>query len=206
MKILIVGIYRTGSTSLLYGISKQGYTPIFEPYNTNHYISKKYKFPLQELYTQSNLVVKCLTDQTLSNLPAVDMYEKFSKYFDYTVLLSRRDKEDHLLSQLNALYQRGLGKSCHIPYVLDQKRLHSIFSTVFIENSLNHLEQQYRILKELSYRIKVPIVYYEDIYSGNIDTTKLLMSSIFPSSLDFTKLTAELDTGKRYRILSKTLI
>ena len=32
MKILIIGIARSGTTSLLNGISKQGYTKIYEPY------------------------------------------------------------------------------------------------------------------------------------------------------------------------------
>ena len=32
MKILIIGIGRSGTTSLLNGIAKQGYTKIYEPY------------------------------------------------------------------------------------------------------------------------------------------------------------------------------
>jgi hypothetical protein len=207
VKILIIGIFRTGSTSLLYNISKQGYKPIFEPYNKNHFVNMKYKYPLSELNLYENLVVKSLTDQVHTDgINSVDMYVEFSRYFDNVILLSRRNREDHFISFLNSLYQIKNGKSSHLKYELNEKKIYNFHSNDFINECKIHINKQYEILNSISSILNIPITFYEDLYSINTELSYKILKNIIPDNIDISQLLKYLDVKNKYRITNRTII
>lgn len=206
MKILILGIFRTGSTSLLYGISKQGYEPIFEPYNKNHFVNRKYEYPLLELNNHSNTVIKCLTDQVYGSMDSIDMYVEFSKHFDNIILLSRRNQQDHFLSFLNSHYQVKIGNNFHSKYSLDEFKLYNYHSDDFINESKIYINKQYQILNCISNILNIPITFYEDLYSNDKESSMKILKNILPTNIDISELSKYLDIKNKYRIANRTLI
>ena len=126
MKILIIGLPRAGTTSLLRGIGKQNYFEKGEPYNYNMGRSKlENKYPLKEVSEYENIIVKTLVYQipkekyknnengfvcrkvggVLLTVPtqktAIDFATEFCSHFDRVILLDRLIWESHLESYIN---------------------------------------------------------------------------------------------------------
>ena len=76
MRVLIIALPRTGSTSLLHKIAEErGLTPLFEPFDgTNRIIYNK----------EDNVVVKTIICHHFDNL-------ELSKEFDEVILLTRKN-------------------------------------------------------------------------------------------------------------------
>ena len=108
MKILIIAVPRTGSTSLTINIGKQNYYEVHEPYNPILNGYKENSYPNQEL-GKDRLVVK----HTISDMPYekyvefksnIDLLLDYVKYFDKVILLDRYTTQEHLESFLNLKY------------------------------------------------------------------------------------------------------
>jgi hypothetical protein len=85
MKVLLITLPRTGSTSLLKKISEeQNLNPISEPFNDVNGNLEKYKD-----YNWENMNNICV--KTHINHKDVTFYLEFIKFFDEVVLLSRKD-------------------------------------------------------------------------------------------------------------------
>ena len=166
MKVLIIGIPRSGTTSLLNSFENQGYVKINEPYNYNIKKSIKYDNPPKEVLEQDNIIVKT----NVTHIPykwKQDWYTfiiEFVKYFDKVILLDRLQFEEHLMSIMHLHFRIFKGKS-----VLQKWSLNDIDSN-FIAGYLaaegdKILKRDKEQLKRLSEELNIPITYYEDLYS-----------------------------------------
>ena len=102
MKILIVGTPRSGTTSLLNVLSNAcKLNKVFEPFNYD--IPNNYKFP----FDLENSIVKLCPFQTPKEYGTHSDFFKFVKEyylgFDKTILITRKDKDEHLISWHNSI-------------------------------------------------------------------------------------------------------
>lgn len=147
MKVLIIALPRTGSTSLLRKIAEdRNLIEIFEPFVPNS----------RFLYTSDmkNIVVKTIIRQHPDNL-------RLAGEFDEIILLSRKDFKQHAES-LSFFYEnKNKGYQSNDSYIYKNpspKKLLIAQKRILAMNSE---------LNFLSKRLKVPITYYEDIFDPN---------------------------------------
>ena len=113
MKVLILGIGRTGTSSLLNGIAEQFDVRVSEPFYHRPIFKefKEFKWPLKVLEDKGNVVIKCLINQTPLHLNVntdeemQGFYVDWSKEFDKVILLSRKNIKEHWESWLNLMYR-----------------------------------------------------------------------------------------------------
>lgn len=174
MKILIIALPRTGSTSLgemmakKHNIKKYLFEP-FNPKNTERYNSN-----------ENNIVVKTLVFQSLDNINKKDKIEwliNLTKEFDEIILLSRKDL-------------KACGESwAYLNYYHDMKKF--MFYENYLWKATPHDQWGYEQvlsynedLELISKSINIPITYYEDIFDingpgrlrkGNSPTTKTII-------------------------------
>ena len=155
MRILIISLPRTGSSSLLKDICKsKKLKEVFEPFDgTNRYTYND---------AMDNIVVKTIVlIQKPSNV--LDYNEwilEFSKKFDEIILLSRKNLIECAESHAYFIFNnRKKGFTSNTPYVW--------------EETPNYNEEYLNIIKwneELTFisnELNIPITYYEDIYDLN---------------------------------------
>lgn len=151
MKILIISLPRTGSTSLTHKLSKiHNLEIINEPYRTTN-IENEFK-PKKE-----NIIVKSLVHHHRDNFELVKYFNK-----ENIILLSRKDLV-----------------SCAESYVYliknFEKNRFGFKSEYFYENiRKDDFDYYYQIineyhnqLKNLSEKLEIPITFYEDIFDPN---------------------------------------
>lgn len=147
MKVLIISLPRTGSTSLLYNISKErDLRPIFEPFDWSG----------RFLYNDDmdNIVLKTIIYQHSNNI-------ELSKKFDEVILLNRRNFNDHLESYSYLYHNKPLGYHSAKPYKYTPP------PSEIIHKSQELLITMYQDLKKLSDILEIPIQYYEDLFDPN---------------------------------------
>jgi hypothetical protein len=152
MRILIIALPRTGSTSLMSRYSEEYRIPfIFEPFDP-----KRYRYGI----LPTDVVVKTMMYHCPNGFDtAIDAYIELVKEFDKVILLSRRDL-----------------KECSESWAYLQHHNHKNF------NSLKHYVwktppnvEKYEVdiirwdseLLVLSNTLNIPITYYEDIFDKN---------------------------------------
>lgn len=210
MKVLIVGVARTGTTSLLEGITKQKYQRISEPYNTL-FRDTILTNPLKGI--QDKAAVKCLIDQLPDySISYEDYYTSFSKNFDKIILLDRKNYKEHWVSFVNLilknkikLAQRTTEWPQHFKW--NEREISKFdFDNVIKEGWLTNFHKQKIAINKLSENIAVPITYYEDLYNLDIEQVTNLVCS-WGLDLDSFSLVKFLDPSKKYKQPSnKTLI
>lgn len=170
MKILILGVARSGTTSLLNSIGNLNYIKIGEPFN--YEINKnKYDFPLRELNEYNRVCVKCTALQKPLEYSGtvLNFYKNFIHLFDKTILLDRRNLNEHLLSYANLRYRIYAGMNIWDSW--DENDIDSDFLNKFFGSNLEiHIKSSKIIIDEISKELNIPITYYEDLYG--IDRTK----------------------------------
>lgn len=154
MKILIISLPRTGSTSLLYSISQsKRLQPIFEPFDgTNRY-------PYQSI--MNNVVVKTIV--SAQHPDNISDYHKwiieFSNEFDEIILLSRIDLKACAESHAYSVFNKKNGFTSTQQYLWNPTPIDELcYSNIFYWNS---------VLVDISKELNIPITYYEDIYDLN---------------------------------------
>ncbi len=154
MKILIISLPRTGSTSLLYKIAKErNLKPFFEPFDgTNRVIYNN----------EDNSVVKTIICHHKNNL------ELISK-FDEVILLNRRNIKELIESHSYQTYFSKKGYNSNNGYVYKEPPQEII--NLCTSDILNWNEE----IKYLSEITKIPITYYEDMFDSN-SSDRLRMS------------------------------
>ena len=166
MKVLIIGIPRSGTTSLLNSFENQGYVKISEPYNYNIKKSIKYDNPPKEVLEQDNIIVK----SNVTHIPYKwkhDWYTfiiEFVKYFDKVILLDRLQFEEHLMSIMHLHYRIFKGKSVMQKWSLNDIDSNFIAGYLAAEGD-KILKRDKEQLKTISEELNIPITYYEDLYS-----------------------------------------
>jgi hypothetical protein len=147
MSILIIALPRTGSTSLLYKLAKENaLKPLFEPFDNTGRI---------QYNGEKNVVLKTI----ISHHP--DNFE-LSKEFNEVILLSRRNILE--CAQSHA-YQTYFSKIKN--YNSNNQYYYEEVPSNIFELCYNHITMWNNDLNELSYRLNIPITYYEDMFDIN---------------------------------------
>lgn len=169
MKILIISLPRTGSNSLMKIYSEKfNLKMIGEPFNPNNLSNS---FEIEE-----NIVVKTIVNQKPKNITnCKQFYIDFSKNFNEVILLSRKDKKACCESLAFLNYNEKNG------FKYDEK--YQWYETPNIEESKKFINESEQFLLDLSESLKIPIIYYEDIFDlsspqklrfGNLKTNKII--------------------------------
>lgn len=147
MRVLIIALPRTGSTSLLDRIAKErNLRPIFEPF------SRKDSYYLDS--TMQNIVVKTIIKQHPDNFALAET-------FDEVILLGRRNFKKHLESVSFLHYNIPKGYDSNQPYDYVKPPFDVVERTQELLNIMNFE------LQNLSIKLNVPIQYYEDLFDEN---------------------------------------
>jgi hypothetical protein len=158
MKILIISLPRTGSTSYFNLLSqKYNLKSISEPFNDvlgNSEYNEKYDWS-----TETNICVK-----THINQKDLNFYINFVNYFDEIILLSRKDLIACAESFAYAKYYNNFSEK------------YNWTSTKNFKKNVDLIKQYNNKLIELSKTLNKNIIYYEDIF--NIDSTDRLRTNI----------------------------
>lgn len=153
MKILIIALPRTGSTSLQVKYKKEyKLKSIFEPFD-----------PLNDVeynLNENDIVVKTMMYHTPNDVDSgIDGYIKLSKQFDKTILLSRKDLKECAESWAYLKQYNHKNFNSTKPYVWK--------TTADFENHLNDIYKWNDELIEISKILNIDITYYEDIFDKN---------------------------------------
>jgi hypothetical protein len=187
MNILIIGHSRSGSTNFIIALMKvlkiRGYG---EPYN-----KRMYPKPLK-INFEEDCVVKTLIRETPADEDAFDFYSSFVTKFDTVILLLRRNKQEAVISLTNARNS----DMWHGSY------RNNISNSGIPDDVKVTIDDSQRYIKKLSDSLNIPIVYYEELYSGDIE---LFEKEIKKTGLEeYTKeLFPHFNPKNRYRQLTK---
>ena len=187
MKILIIAICRSGSTALttLFGRILD-YTTYYEPFN---FKSAAYQIFPNTL--PSNCVVKTISDQKPKDVVDIlDFYTKYVNEYDRVILLSRKDKQlvyESILHRVTYFFNRDW----HTPYIYQE----------LPENKeiREYVKNQSNLIESLSDILNIPITWYEDIYSGNIDLVKREITKWNIDSINYENTLEYLNPKNKYR-------
>jgi hypothetical protein len=146
MRILIIALPRTGSTSLLNKLAKENkLTPLFEPFDG----SERTKYN-----NEDNVVVKTIICHHPNNL-------ELSKEFDEVLLLSRKNllecAESH---SYQTYFSKKKNYNSNDPYFYEE-----VPSEVF-DLCYNDIIKWNDEINELSFKLNIPVIYYEDLYDS----------------------------------------
>lgn len=199
MRILLISPPRTGSTSLVNSLSKS--------LNLNSYtIPQEYKYPNNFGFINHVMNTENVIFRTHIRINHGFTMEDFVNFFDYTLLLSRRNEDDHKISFANLYYKLIIEKKTDI---------HELYSKDSIPTSIlqsEHFEKCYndniliekQSIKKLSQNKNIPIIYYEDLYQST--NGPQLIKNLIPE-LDLDKFLHFISNTKKIRInLKKTII
>ena len=196
MKILILGHHRSGSTSLYNAFhqSINNCKGVFEPFRGNNkrdYIKSHNK---EIKNNSSNLVVKSLiTDPFLNEYENITFYKKYIKSFDKVIILLRKDIKSaaESLKHIFPFLQNQNYNQIHKPYKYNPSQS--------IESEYFALTLDHRMINTVSKITKLPILYYEDIFSGNLSYLENMLK-IYGIKVNNFKLFCEiLNPKNRYR-------
>ena len=147
MKVLLITLPRTGSTSLLKKIStEENLISISEPFNDVNRNSEKYKN-----YNWENANDICV--KTHINHKDITFYLEFIKYFDKVVLLSRKD----LIACAESLSYAN-----HFQNFTEK---YEWINTPNLNKNIKLVKQFNKELKKLSVLTNIKISYYEDLFN-----------------------------------------
>ena len=208
MKVLILALPRTGTSTLLYRIADQGFEKISEPYNRPLH-KNKYPWPLRWDSYKTDIAVKHLLFSDNSNIQQLPLpkYTKdkefsitlFAKEFDKIILLDRRDYKIHLESYINLHYKMDYDKkSVHLKYKYEEIPSEYINNFLQKKKQVDLIESK-QLLKELSTILNIPITWYEDLYGEDrLKSLEIIQEWAIPN-IDSNLLNERLDPQFRYR-------
>ena len=205
MKILIVGIARSGTTSLLRGIKAQGFYGISEPYN--EWVRSELSYPLEELDQHTNIVVKTNSYQKPKNYKGtwVDFVKEFSKSFDKLIFLDRYNLDEHYESILNLWHKSHIKKQSVMSSWVSED-IPNLFRVGFSAGGgMQRLQKEKTELKQLSIELKTDITYYEDLYSNDKPKVDKIITD-FKLPIDTIQLSNYLDPKYKLKKNKKTLL
>lgn len=147
--VLIIGVPRSGTTSLLYTFKNNlklyneplaEYTPF--TYNTDSF---------KKLIKYKNIAIKTMSNHKPFDYQETELsfYLEIIPYFDYVILLDRKNINKQEESYLRVL-----------KYVQSKTNKNQI-------KDIKYLYLQKYLLREISENSNIDIVYYEDLYYGN---------------------------------------
>lgn len=206
MKILVVCVPRSGTTSFLNSLKSVTRFPLIAL--PDSYTYTKNSSLIGNALKLENLIMRVVPSQHVG-MPLVE----FSKLFDVTILMSRRNDKEHMESYINAHYRKFVlnkvisNSSFNNDTEYDFSTIPSEYIKQFNESSV--WEQVIRNKEEvllLSRLLEKSIMYYEDLYYS---TNKLsyIKSFFGKTDINFTELISILNSTKKLRKTStKSLI
>jgi hypothetical protein len=198
MKILIIGTPRSGTSSLLRGCnSLLKYNRYGEPWNLhipdNDLLSADFQF-------EDNTIVKTLVHSPMQLYPEKNIHEFYKEQceqFDRVIVLGRKNRKE-LLESYAFQMERGLKDKWQEPYELAET------THLNTDKYLNDINSYCDLLLVVSKNLGMNIVWYEDLYSGNIEVVKPIIDS-WKLPLQADKLLPHLHPSKRFRRVSSIL-
>lgn len=212
MKILILALARTGSSSLFEAIKYSREIPFdftkFEPENHSSFhnlsfnkidnsIGKDFLFDyFQKLENNNDILIKSILNQTYNVCKALDInlnnyLDSLLKRFDQIILLTRRNKEDICHSHITA-YKTYIW---HQAYKFNP----NLVSKDELKKQLLTVENLDNIMSELSYKYSLPIIYYEDLFTNDIQYLKHFIKRYRLDVNDFDIFSNILHPKNRYK-------
>lgn len=163
MKILILGISRSGTTSLRRGFAQQNYKTIGEPFN--ELVTGNRNYPLEELSNDIDICVKTLCDQVPKNIDLSfdDFIKKFVKDFDKIILLDRMNDIEHEESFVHLMWRLSRNEDAHTEWTADIVP-QEFKDNFYYHNQHTHIYLQKEQLKRISEYTNTPITWYEELY------------------------------------------
>lgn len=203
MKVLIIGTPRSGTSTLNRAIGTSANLKRYgEPWNRNLH-SNILPFPYE---FESKCVVKTLVNQIpygYDNFPIHDFYSELLKLFDKVILLGRKSREDLLISftyqmQSDIADPTRVSTDWHTKYQPDIPALD-------LETYRSDINYICDLLLDVSKYFNLPITWYEDLYSGNLDFTEKFIDSL-ELSLDKKTFYKWMNPKRKLRVDSKSII
>ena len=205
MKILIIGIARSGTTSLLKGIESQGFHGISEPYN--EWIREELSYPLQELDNYTNIVIKSNSNQKPKEYKGswIDFILEFSKSFDKLIFLDRYDFSEHYESIVNLWYKSHVKKESVMTEWVSED-IPNLFRVGFESGGGRfRLQKEKEELKQLATKLDSDITYYEDLYSNDRSRANQIITDL-KLEVDDLELSNYIDPKYKLKKTKKNLL
>ena len=166
MKILLISPHRCGSTTLMNTLGNLLQLNIVEePWNYYLHNVEKYAYP----YSPNNSIVKSLIEQRAVQYKVtnnVSFYLECIKLFDRVIILNRKDRVALAESYARQM-QFGASDSWHEQYTLNHPEMLNL--------DMNKVNSWCDNILEVSNISNIPITWYEDLYSGDIEKIKLIV-------------------------------
>ena len=156
---LIIGVPRSGTTSLMKSISSANNLPyVYEPLRFETDITDIKDVVIKTQLHQINSLTNSgnVTNEHLKK--CILFYVEFSKQFDNVILINRRDTK----SQSESLSAHHNGINEKLKYVYSEQVYDGKAKLLY-----NNIELLNKYLIKLSEMIKIPIDTYEDVYYGD---------------------------------------
>lgn len=205
MKILIIGIPRTGSTSLWSNIINLGYSGLNEPYRRYNLNYLKHPYPL-DILKNEKIVVKHLTHDMprkkyIGNMSDIEVCKDMSEQFDKTIILDRRNSQEMLESYIGFYYNYENNKDVHSTW--EFSNIPKEYVNEFILDNKHKMIYDFKTkIQTLSALLSIPITYYEDLYGEDRELSLNIIKS-WKLDLDEERLNDALHPINRYRLLQK---
>ena len=163
---MIIAHERSGSTNMMSALSKI-------------YKIRQYAEPFNIAWNNKlivNFSKECVV-KTIINQRTNDFYIDYVKNFDVVILLFRNNAKETIES-LASMWKLNNYNRWHDAWRIDSNL---IIPEIVFDSILKQQQQ----IKELSIRMELPITYYEDLYSGDINK--------FTKTLETIKLTHHIE-------------
>ena len=203
MKFLIIGTPRSGTSVMLrtlgitLNVKKYG-----EPWNKG-LLPKIYTYPYD---FGENCAVKTLAHHIpteYENKPILEFYKDLIQSFDKTILIGRKDRIALTESYTYQVLKDKLSKDTrskfewHRPYTVDEE--------LPIREYIDEINSYCDLLNSISSHFKIPIDWYEDIYSGDIEKVNKFIDKL-QISIDRDLFFKKVNPVHKLRRFNSTLI
>lgn len=196
MKILLLTLPRTGSTSLINSLHRTLNIPKYSIPDCYRY-PKDYKLIEHCLSTQ-NVILRMSSYHNVG-----ESLESFSNNFDKVLILSRKNIEEHYISVANLFYKEViLDGDCFGSYSTDEIPT-KILTDFKKSTDWLRIQQARKDLKTLSEKIKALYINYEDLYHYN-NTSRKISEYLNISDIDTFKY--NLNVTNKMRIERKKVL
>ena len=201
MKILIVGTSRSGTTSLIQGISSQNFKSISEPFNDRF---RDGQLDVSKYLNYENLCIKSLVFQKPNDYKdTISFYKEFCKKFDKTILLDRNSFQEHWISNINLHYKNKLKENLNLTTWPSHDVWYKDEITSEIENEVinegwfEFFKNEKKLIKILSEELNIKITLYENLY-GNDRSISMDIINNWNINVDSKKLNEYLNPKYKY--------
>lgn len=201
MRILVVCVPRSGTTSFLNTLSKVTNIPLIS-------LPDNYEYPtnyslIANTNKLDNIILRIVPSQNVGT-----PIEEFSKLFDLTIFLSRKNEQEQLESYINLYYSKNiLGNNIstsdyniNLKYDYEDipKKYINEFFNLKLDKTVKHNRSE---LEKIASNLKKDIIYYEDLYSSK-KNKKLINKFLSKINVDTKLFFDELSKTKKQRIVS----